>query len=675
MAWLSGWNYRKSHTINPASGAGTNYQVTITAHYGSGTDSGSDVYLNSHSRTDFGDVRFTASNGSTLLDYWIESKSDGVQAVFWVEISDDLSTNSATIYIYYGNSSATTTSNGGNTFLFFDDASTNKSSSYIFRDIHNSGQPGSLSYDGTNKRYTISWSSSDNIALVISGSNFNDAEIEIRFRTPSSLPSNFQFGAISRCVTTSGLYWMRANAATYPDTLQIYRGPAQPSTSETQLATTNYSGNVIASNSDYTLKARAWGSNLYCWTSLENKGVSATDSSYSSGEWGVFCAYDVSSVYFNFIKVRKYVSPEPTHGSWGSEETSGGQTYYQTCVETTSLNDAISKSISTIKTDGIGLSEQASRATAAVRGDTINLSELISKIIAILKQDNIITSDAIGKSISIKKSDIINLSEAISKIIAILKQDNIITSDIILKSVAIEKLDGITLNDLISKYIQFTKSDNITLSDSIITQLILQVILEDSLQLLDELKKSAGKNIQEIISLQESINKYLQIIRTEGITLSDAILTQLVLVLSLTDTINIGDAIVKNAFIKKQDTINLIESISKSTHITRSDAITLIDYLQKLIYLASLAEALSLAEAISKGTHKQIEETISLADVYEIFKILHIILEENITLDDTLIASFAVLLPFAIAIALKKLYESSNELKSLFDANIEFARG
>jgi len=34
-SWLSGWNYRKSHLINPASGAGTNYQIKLTTYYDS----------------------------------------------------------------------------------------------------------------------------------------------------------------------------------------------------------------------------------------------------------------------------------------------------------------------------------------------------------------------------------------------------------------------------------------------------------------------------------------------------------------------------------------------------------------------------------------------------------------------------------------------------------------
>jgi len=119
--WLTGWSYRKSHVINYATGAGTLYQKQITVHYGSGTDGDDDVYLNSHCRTDFGDVRFTDDDGTTLLDYWMESKVDSDNAVFWVEVADDLSSSNATIYVYYGKIDAITYSRGQNTFAFLDE--------------------------------------------------------------------------------------------------------------------------------------------------------------------------------------------------------------------------------------------------------------------------------------------------------------------------------------------------------------------------------------------------------------------------------------------------------------------------------------------------------------------------------------------------------------------------
>ena len=123
QSWYNGaWAYRKSHLITGSSGAGTNYQVRVIVHKASGIDAGANVYLGTNILDDFADVRFTASNGTTLLDYWLETGSltSGTQAAFWVEVAADLGSNQ-TIYIYYGNSGATTTSNGANTFTLFDD--------------------------------------------------------------------------------------------------------------------------------------------------------------------------------------------------------------------------------------------------------------------------------------------------------------------------------------------------------------------------------------------------------------------------------------------------------------------------------------------------------------------------------------------------------------------------
>lgn len=104
VIWLSGWNYRTRHVINHATGAGTNYQVSITVHYGGGAASDDDVYTDRGCRTDFGDIRFTDDDKTTELDYWMESKTDSDNAVFWVEVADDLSSEDQTIYVYWGES-------------------------------------------------------------------------------------------------------------------------------------------------------------------------------------------------------------------------------------------------------------------------------------------------------------------------------------------------------------------------------------------------------------------------------------------------------------------------------------------------------------------------------------------------------------------------------------------
>jgi hypothetical protein len=122
-AWLSGWDYRKEQTITGSTaGAQTNYQMKMTVHKGSGTDSAADVYCGGNCRDDFGDIRWTTSDGTILMDYWIESVASGDKAVFWIEIpSIPASPSTVDVYMYYGKSDATSESDGDATFMFFDD--------------------------------------------------------------------------------------------------------------------------------------------------------------------------------------------------------------------------------------------------------------------------------------------------------------------------------------------------------------------------------------------------------------------------------------------------------------------------------------------------------------------------------------------------------------------------
>ena len=110
--WLDGWNYRQSVLITGSVGAGTNYQILLNVTY------------DSHMQIDFDDLRFTDNDGSTLLDYWLEIKTNNMWAVFWVEVKDDLDSEQ-TIYMYYGNDTVSTTSNIDNTFIWADDFENN----------------------------------------------------------------------------------------------------------------------------------------------------------------------------------------------------------------------------------------------------------------------------------------------------------------------------------------------------------------------------------------------------------------------------------------------------------------------------------------------------------------------------------------------------------------------
>lgn len=107
-AWYStSWTKRKAVTVTGSSaGAQTNYQIKVTVAY------------DSDMQADFDDVRFTSSDGTTLIDHWLESKTDSNTADFWVEVpSIPASPSTVFVYMYYGNSGASSASSGASTFI------------------------------------------------------------------------------------------------------------------------------------------------------------------------------------------------------------------------------------------------------------------------------------------------------------------------------------------------------------------------------------------------------------------------------------------------------------------------------------------------------------------------------------------------------------------------------
>jgi hypothetical protein len=125
LVWLEGFKHRKAGLVGPVSGAGAGYQVKLTVHYGVGTDLAADVYcsrvtmdgtVHNLCRTNFGDVRFTDEAGG-LLSSFMESKVDGDNAVFWVNVAGSLSSTSQKVYVYFGKSDGVTNSSADNTFV------------------------------------------------------------------------------------------------------------------------------------------------------------------------------------------------------------------------------------------------------------------------------------------------------------------------------------------------------------------------------------------------------------------------------------------------------------------------------------------------------------------------------------------------------------------------------
>jgi hypothetical protein len=107
---LVGWSSRETLQISEQSGSTlSNYQVKIT------------VLMQAGMANDFSDIRFTDSDGTTLLSYWQAFYEAGVSATFWVKIPLLIANSQKTIYLYFDNPLAVSASNGQSTFIFYND--------------------------------------------------------------------------------------------------------------------------------------------------------------------------------------------------------------------------------------------------------------------------------------------------------------------------------------------------------------------------------------------------------------------------------------------------------------------------------------------------------------------------------------------------------------------------
>jgi hypothetical protein len=313
MAWLSGYSYRKSITLSRASGAVTNYQMKLLVGESSGA-SGEDVDCNSHCATDFDDLRFTTSDETTLLDYWIESVSGTTPnqlATVWIEFNS-IGTGATTFYMYYGNSGASAATSGTNTFPFFDNFPTDSLNTDLWSDDSGAGCDATISSGIlTCKDNNGNWS------IVKAKTGFGNT-YAIR-----AYLNSLHYGSQS-----------------YHETMGFYNSN---NTSQEHIALA-YSGSYVAKYGNYidvthNSYSAISGYTANTWAVFDIKRNSTTNV--------VYMADNANSVTINtnlvsgtlypllasgntnakiqakWVLVRQFLGTEPAWGSWGSEEAGG----------------------------------------------------------------------------------------------------------------------------------------------------------------------------------------------------------------------------------------------------------------------------------------------------------------------------------------------------------------
>lgn len=245
----------------------------------------------------FSDLRFIRyADNTTLLDYWIENKSDGNWCKVWVEFRDNITSMNQTLaWMYYGNSGASSLSNGFDTFLFFDGFSGGSlnSSRWPTQSGSITVSNGEVHLDFPGTSYAYAQSNSQNYIGVL------------EFRSKYTYDSNIaRFGSFIKThyggtyldrgihIWDSGAYILNAND---PGVYHKYK--------------------IVKTSTN----ALWYFDDNYEFTRSKSGNIS-TLTLGNSGE-----AYRTGDVWFDYIFTRKYASSETTY-SIGSEQDSGSWT-------------------------------------------------------------------------------------------------------------------------------------------------------------------------------------------------------------------------------------------------------------------------------------------------------------------------------------------------------------
>jgi hypothetical protein len=329
MAWISGWSYRKKVTITGQTGAGTNYQIKLKVGESSGSV-GADFHIEGNSeifpsaKNDSGDLRFTSSDETTLLDFWVADVT-GITpnriAYIFVEVADSLETNQD-IYCYYGNLGAPNVSNGENTFLFydgFDDESLDGAKWEWLREPAGNWDEGSTSPDEITIKTTDTefWNGTWTAPILKRKTAItvnHETLVHLKF---SPTQNYHNAGLINYSSDANWVYFLRQygggqhigfakNTATTIQTINysetnFWLGMRRVSTTFNGLYGTDLFALSVSNNGTNTI-------------TNEYLGLLAFDTSEGAGQ--------INAIFDDFI-IKKYVATEPAYSSVGSEESKG----------------------------------------------------------------------------------------------------------------------------------------------------------------------------------------------------------------------------------------------------------------------------------------------------------------------------------------------------------------
>jgi hypothetical protein len=349
-AGLSGWSYRRPITINNTQNSNTlpDYQILVTL------DTTSLIRVGKM-RSDCGDIRFTDSDGTTLLNYWLESGCNTASTRIWVKVPNIPANSSKTIYVYYGNQNATSVSNPSATLLIYEDWSSGSLAGWGFRTT----APG---YEAK----IITTQGNPPPAVIISGDNFAYDYSQFVYKTINK-PAGLGLRIIADHVGYHGYYGSDVFTEYY-----VYR------TDNVKMAAYNYRGgdpnNVWIYNDQWLVTDPAVLNLTTIWVGL--------------GLWDAWIANWSQYAIIDNIRVMLYTSPEPTTNIGTEEQVGEGGLEEKTVffVQNQTGNVGIGTTAPTYKLEvvgEVGSNGYFTRSDVELKTDIKEIENALEKILKI----------------------------------------------------------------------------------------------------------------------------------------------------------------------------------------------------------------------------------------------------------------------------------------------------
>ena len=347
------------------------------------------------------------------------------------EPSVEVETEKATIYIYYGKSDATTTSDPDATFEFYEDFTSDPNTNgkwEVYRSVNDVANE--FVYDSANRRVYLT-KAVDNKGcfafLKKNGSLLDCPEPGFAIKTRGGggggdgadgwaigfYKDATPYQTYGRCSRGGSLglaaYDGSANHQSkgYAVEFDNYQNPFDPTANHNALVDTLTTINPethhvrkdtnIANedNATHTIEIYVYNGVKLVVDGSQHFSISLTlDKTYKKLGFGAGTGGLNNNHWIqDYVIIRKYIDPEPSHGAWGSEES----------ITALSLFDSIS------------LSDVVSKSVTKPLSDAVSLSEVVSKVIDKLLFDSLSTSDSMTKGVYKLLSDSISLSDSMTR--------------------------------------------------------------------------------------------------------------------------------------------------------------------------------------------------------------------------------------------------------------------